>query len=100
MTVNDMSWFCVEVDLKRPVQARREAQDGPGVSGCVCLSAASSASRRLIRASQGTRRASMSGVFDILSVCFFRQVKKSDSPIKSEKLIGIQAHTKEEKKLN
>ena len=36
MTVNDMSWFCVEVDLKRPVQARREAQDGPGVSGCVC----------------------------------------------------------------
>ena len=46
-----------------PVQGRREAQDGPGISGCVCLSAASSASRRLIRASQGTRRASMLGIF-------------------------------------
>ena len=46
-----------------PVQARREVQDGPGISGCVCLSAASSASRRLIRASQGTRRASMLGIF-------------------------------------
>jgi len=55
--------FVFDFDLKSPVQARREAQDGSGISGCVCLSAASSASRRLIRASQGTRRAGMSGIF-------------------------------------
>ena len=75
MTVNDMSWFCVEVDLKRPVQARREAQDGPGVSGCVCLSAASSATRRLIRASQGTRRAGMLGILSFGTFSLDKQRK-------------------------
>jgi len=44
-----------------------------------------------MRASQGTRRAGMLGVLDILLVCFFRQVKKSDSPIKGEKRIAIQS---------
>ena len=67
-----------------PAQARREAQDEPVVSECDCLSAASFTSRRLIRASQGTRRARMSGVFDIFLVCFFRQVKKSHSSMKGE----------------
>jgi len=54
--------FVFDFGFKHPVQARREAQDEPGTSGCVCLSAASSASRRLIRASQGTPRASMLGI--------------------------------------
>ena len=35
MTGNDGSWVYVGVDLKPPVQARREAQDEPGSSGCV-----------------------------------------------------------------
>ena len=54
--------FIFALDLQPPVQARREAQDEPENSGCDCLSAASSASRRFIRASQGTRRASMLGI--------------------------------------
>ena len=62
--------FCVGVDLTSHVQARREAQDEPGSSGCVCLSAASSASRRLIRASQGTRRAGMLGILSFGDLFF------------------------------
>ena len=48
--------------LTSPVQARREAQDEQEGSGCDCLSAVSFTSRRFIRASQGTRRAGMSGI--------------------------------------
>ena len=59
-----LSLLCLvfALDFQPPVQARREAQHEAETSGCVCLSAASSASRRLIRASQGTPRASMSGI--------------------------------------
>ncbi len=100
------------VDLQAPVQARREAQDEPGSSGCVCLSAASSASRRLIRASQGTRRAGMLGILsfgdfsldkDKSAWSGFEQPKagpegegqdglhKSHSPIKGE-ILSVRQH--------
>jgi len=65
MTVIDFSltFDLSTLTFKCPVQARREAQDEAEISGCVCLSAASSASRRFIRASQVTRRAGMLGIF-------------------------------------
>jgi len=64
MTVIDFSFTfdLSTLTFKYPVQARREAQDEAETSGCVCLRAASSASRRIIRASQGTRRAGMLGI--------------------------------------
>ena len=34
-----LSSFVLALDLNPPVQARREAQDEPGISGCDCLSA-------------------------------------------------------------
>ena len=64
MTVIDFSFTfdLSALTFKRSVQACREAQDEAETSGCVCLRAASSASRRFIRASQGTRRAGMLGI--------------------------------------
>ena len=50
----------LDVDLF-PVQDCREAQDEPGSSGWRLSERSEFAPRRLIRASQGTRRARMSG---------------------------------------
>ena len=57
-----LSGVGVDLDFYSPVQACREAQGEPG-KGVRLSERSEFAPRRLSRASQGTRRASMSGVF-------------------------------------
>ncbi|MGB5280354.1 MAG: hypothetical protein WBN37_03470, partial [Arenicellales bacterium] len=87
MTVINLS-FVISPLIYIPVQARREAQDEPGTSGCAVRAVASShpaGSFEHRRAPAG--RACRYLFFWLL---FYGEAKKSNSPIKGEKRVLIQ----------
>jgi len=102
MTVIDFSFTfdLSALTFKCPHTGSPRSTEWAGEAGMCCLSDSEFTSRRIIRASQGTCRASMLGVLDILLVCFFRQVKKSDSHIKCEKHSSNWASNKRRKPIS
>ena len=86
--------FVFDLDLNPPAQARREAQDEPEGSGCDCLSASEFHIPPVHSSIAGNPQGGHVGC-RFFWLLFFRQVKKSDSPIKGEKQDSASAQSKQ-----